>query len=189
MTVSDLILERAAELWVRALIAPKFDNGANNTASLMAGVLTDQMAAKIVADADYPAALERFRVALVADLKRQRDHAGEPDPGREGSVIYLTQSLGTDYGPDRTLAAAAEIAGLPTTVFPWKSLVSFYGGESVCAEFGYRGAPAYHHPISGGRWAITSCALFGPDRAIILAAVENGTLALKVETPGAEAQP
>lgn len=185
--VSDLIIDRVALLWSRALVAPKFDNGADNAASAMAGVLAAGLADQVTQEADYPRRVEAFRMALAAGMKFDRDHEGEPHPSPryDGHVRHLHLSTGVDYGPDATLRAAAEIADLPDSVFPWKTTIDFYGRGSISTSYGYGGEHEQHYPLSGGRWLITTLRLEGRDKATIIEAVEAGLLpGLTVEEAG-----
>ena len=45
--------------------------------------------------------------------------------------------LGVDCGPDRTLARAAEKAGIPSSNFPWKTRMNFSEDGKVKAAMGY----------------------------------------------------
>lgn len=176
--VSDAIIDRVALLWSRALVAPKFDNGPDSAASALAGVLAAETARLVMGADDYAARLSAFRMALAAGMKFERDHEGEPRPDARfpNETYRLSPSIGVDYGPDLTLARAAEIADLPADVFPWKSSIALWGRDYITTSFGYRGAEEYHYPLSGGRWLITSLRLDGKDRAAIIAAVEAGRL-------------
>ena len=176
--VSDRIIDRVALLWSRALAAPTFNNGADNLPSAMAGVMAADLAAAVTQREDYPRRVEAFRMALAAAMKFDRDHEGEPHPAPryEGHVRHLNASTGSDYGPDATLSAAAEIADLPVTVFPWKTTIDFYQGDSISTSYGYGGEHEQHYPLSGGRWLITTLRLEGRDKAKIIAAVEAGLL-------------
>ncbi len=176
--VSDEIIERVALIWSRAIKAPKFDNGDRTGATALAGPMAARLARNVTSAEDYPAKVEAFRLALIANLKSERDHDGEPhpEPRYEGHLRALRPSTGCDYGPDATLAEAAAIADLDTAVFPWKSTVDFYDGTSVSTSFGYGAPDENHYPLGDGRWLITSVQLRGPDRDVILRAVRDGRL-------------
>lgn len=186
--VSDEIIDRVALIWARALKRPKFDNGDDTARGALAEAMASSLAEKAIASApDYELRVEAFRMALAAGMKHDRDHAGEPHPSPryEGHVIDLRATTGSDYGPDATLCAAAEIANLDTSVFPWKSTVDFYSGDSISVSFGYGAEDVNHYPLSGGRWLMTTLRLTGRDKAEIIDAVENGRLDdLNVEWPG-----
>ncbi|MBD8689345.1 MULTISPECIES: hypothetical protein [unclassified Rhizobium] len=188
--VPDILIERAVELWCRALRNPRFENGDNSEGGFFtagfAAMNSDAAAAKVT---EFDDAVERFRGILVAKLKYARDHDGEPtgEQGQYGpKTYYFDGCLRTDYHPEKDLSEAATEAGIPHKLFSWKSSVNLYDPGSVCASFGY-GAPAvYHYPLSGNRWLI--CKLRGEDMALIIKAVEEGRLPeLYVEEPAVPA--
>lgn len=174
----DIIIERAVEIWCRALARPRHDNGDNSEHGFMAtglaGMVLEQQLAK---RDDYPGAIARFRTILTEKLKWLRDHDGEPT-GRQvhgrPETVYFDRSLDTDYNPDPVLAEAANAAGVPLRAFSWKSHVSFYDENCVGASFGYGAPYNYHYPLSDGRWLI--CRLRGEDMPKIIKAVEVGML-------------
>lgn len=176
--VTDLLIERAVELWCRALRSPKFDNGDNSErgffAAGLAGINSDTAVAKVD---EFDQAVERFRKILVDKLKFLRDHDGQPtgEHGQHGPRhYYFDGCLSTDYQPDKDLAEAATEAGVPYKLFSWKSSVNLYSPGAVCSSFGY-GAPAvYHYPLDRGRWLITM--LRGEEMPSIIKAVEEGRL-------------
>ncbi len=183
--VSDVIIERAVELWCRALRKPRFDNGDNSDAGFFGAGLAYMNADTAAGETELDKSIERFREALVTNMKFARDHEGEPtgEQGQYGpETYYFDHCLSTDYSPDKGLREAADEAGIPHKLFSWKSSVNVYDPAAVCASFGY-GAPAvYHYPLSGGRWLITK--LRGEDMPLILKAVEEGRLPeLHVEEP------
>jgi len=182
--VPDIIIERAVELWCRALKRPEKDNGDQSYhGAIGRGMAEANMEAQIAKVDDYPAAIERFREILVKRLKFARDHEGELTGKGAGSAhperYRLTHGLHCDYNPDRELAEAAEEAGLPLSAFSWKSDVSYYGGKAVSTSFGYGVGDTYHYPLSDGRWLV--CKLQGEDMPKIVKAVEEGHLTLEVE--------
>jgi len=176
--VSDLLIERAVELWCRALRSPKFDNGDNSErgffASGLAGINSDAAAAEVD---EFDQAVGRFRKILVDKLKTSRDKNGQPT-GEEGPRgprhYYFDPDLRTDYRPEDEMAEAATEAGIPHNLFSWKSSVHLYWPDAVCASFGYGAPEVYHYPLSGGRWLITM--LRGQDMPSIIKAVEEGRL-------------
>lgn len=185
-TVSDQIIERAVELWCRALRRPKFDNGDTSPNSIFGQALADMaINAAVVKVDDYDAAIDRFRSALTQKLKFLRDNDGLPT-GKEGKygpeTYYFDRHLGVDYHPDRDLAEAADEAGLPHRLFSVKSSVSFFSPACVVSSFGYRARQQNHYPLSDGSWLV--CGIQGDDMSAIIAAVEAGRLPeLTVEPP------
>lgn len=183
--VPDIIIERAVELWCRALRKPKFDNGDNSDAGFFTTGLAYINADTAAGETELDKAIERFREALVTDMKFARDHDGEPT-GKQGQygpeTYYFDRCLSTDYGPDKRLREAADQAGIPHKLFSWKSSVNVYDPAAVCASFGYAAPAIYHYPLSGGRWLITK--LRGEDMPLIIKAVEEGRLPeMHVEEP------
>lgn len=186
--VSDVIIERAVELWCRALRNPKFNNGDNSEAGFFTAGLAYMTADTAAGETEVDKAIERFREALVTNMKFLRDHDGEPT-GRQNEygrpeTYYFDACLSTDYHPDENLRRAADQAGIPHKLFSWKSSVNVYDPAAVCAKFGYAAPDFYHYPLSGGRWLITQ--LRGRDMPLIIKAVEEGRLPeLHVEEPEA----
>lgn len=173
-TTTDIIIERAVELWCRALAHPRFDNGDGGPSGGVVMVLaTINAGADIDRAGDYSAAIERFRTILAEKLKWNRDHQGERKDGSDRTV-YFDRTIGVDYGPCATLADAATEAGIPHSAFSWKSDVSFYYDDCVVARFGYGAHPVYHYPLKDGRWLV--CELNGRDMPKIIAAIEAGRL-------------
>jgi hypothetical protein len=160
----DLIIDRAVELWCRALHRPRFDNGDSTDRGGMAMAL-HTINAGHDADTvdDMAAAVERFRTILSSKLKSARDNGGR-----------VNRYLATDYGPEHELADAAKEAGVPTSLFSWKSSVSFYSDEYVSASFGYGADDVNHYPLPSGGWLI--CGLRGTNMPAIIKAVEEGRL-------------
>lgn len=163
---SDQIIERAVELWCRALRRPRFDNGDTSDSGgmtmMLATVLEGQQRDKV---SDIDAAIDKFRTILSDAIKASRE--------TDGRIPYEFNYLGCDYGPDRALDLAATQAGVPRASFSWKSSVSIHE-DCVVAQFGYRATPWRHYPLKDGRWLIAD--LSGGDMPKIIAAVEAGTL-------------
>lgn len=184
--IPDLIIERAAELWARALAKPEFDNGDSSFAGFMAKDMAEQLVAHEAGKSDLAAAIERFRAQLAEDLKFQRDHEGEKTgrivyegkPGQYEETYHLSHFLSCDYGPDRTLSEAAQKAGVPARLFSWKSTV-IINHDHVSASFGYGAEDVNHYPLPGGGWLITT--LRGEDMPVVVEAVLAGKLDLPVE--------
>ena len=177
--IPDIIIERAVELWCRALRRPDHDNGDRSFAGVLGAAIGNTVAERqIAAIPDYAAAIEVFRAALVERLKYKRDHEGEPtgEQNSNGSprMHWLSCSLNTDYHPDDDLAFAADKAGIPHSAFSIKSRVSFYDASHVSAAFGDAAVPLCHFPLPDGRWVITR--LSGDDMPLILQAVQDGRL-------------
>jgi hypothetical protein len=186
-TTPDIIIERAVELWCRALAHPRFDNGdTGSNGGLVMALATINAGAAIDKAGDFSAAIERFRTILTDKLKWNRDHHGETtgttSPSGRAETVYFDRHIGADYGPCKILADAATEAGIPHGAFSWKSDVSLYQDDCVVARFGYAAESVYHYPLKDGRWPI--CELSGRDMPKIIAAIEDGMLqGFTVEEP------
>jgi len=184
--IPDITLERAVELWCRALKNPRYDNGDKSQTGFMSMALQTLAADKDLKKVwDFSAAVERFRSILLEKLKWLQDHDGEPGgeiDGEKRAIVYFPHHIGCDYNPDPVLREAAAAAGIPESAFSWKSHVGFYRSGFVTASFGYRAPTIYHYPLTDGSWLL--CSLSGEDMPAIIRAVEAGQLPeLTVEKP------
>ncbi len=162
------IVNRAVELWVEMLAAPRYDNGDPSPAGFMTAAL-----ANIVPKNNEAEILARFGEELRGILSAPLEW--EYKNSHSGAVTKHTtlfNSLSVDYGPDTPLATAAERAGLKME-FPWKT--SMYLSENhLWLRRGYGGSHEYHYPLSDDRWLV--CALSGDDMPKIVALIESGVL-------------
>lgn len=179
--IPDVIIERAVELWCRALKHPFHDNGDDSEHGIFGGVLAN-INAGTARKPDHEEAIEKFREVLTTRLKFRRDHEGEIDPDGDGSThpCFLPHSLTTDYSPCATLAQAAKEARIDNSQFSIKSSVCLFDDHTAC-HFGYRAEYTNHYPLPKNRWLLTSCTLTGVDKEIIIAAALEGKLALRIE--------
>lgn len=169
--ITDQLIERAVELWCRALKRPSHDNGDKTKNGFMAQALSDMLLDKQMEGiTDYDARIEKFRAALIERLKAQRRERGD----------NWSFHLGTDYNPDPMLADAAMEAGIPSQAFSYKSTVYCYGG-CVSAAFGYGVIPVNHYPMGDGDWLITTLRDDSTDIGKVIDAVKRGVLMLPVE--------
>ena len=123
--LTDEQIEKAVEWWADQVCAPEFDglsDGERRDPSNAAYQMAEIMASMSVKPIDKDQR-QHFKDALAEGLQ---DPNFNPFCG-----------LGVDYHPDRTLAAAAEKAGIPLTNFPWKTHMSFSEDGSVSASAGY----------------------------------------------------
>jgi hypothetical protein len=194
---SDEIIQRAAHLWAEMMRQPKFDNGDPSFAGAMTKVLHDDVvAAQSAKVPDIEAAIGKFETELVVHLQTLRDKDGEPmspedaawdqkaTNRREGekATYWWRAILGVDYHPDLTLRYAAERAGLPSSLFSWKTTM-FMTTRYVSCSIGYGAPDEYHYPLGAGRWLITDLRCDGKDIEAVKAAVLDGRLPeLRVET-------
>lgn len=118
-------ITRAASWWADQVCAPVF-SGLNeeerkdpmNSAYQMAEILAATSVKPI-----YQEQRDKFILALSDELRN-------PD-------FYVRGGLYVDYDPDRILARAAKVAGIPTSNFPWKTGMSFYEDGTVKVATGY----------------------------------------------------
>lgn len=164
---SARIWERGAELWVRMLRSPKYDNmgdGPAEPGERFIGNMAGAMASMIPNNAT-PEILEAFRCAL---LKRMTD---------TNKRLYERQSQHVDYGPDVLLSDSAAEAGLKME-FPWKTNM-WITASYVSVRNGYGAETVYHYPLEGGRWLVTT--LNGSDISKVIELVEGGSPQFAIE--------
>ena len=151
----DNIIDRACELWVRAMRAPIYDNGDKSPQ----GLLAEALVASLPRNSDEPV-LAKFR----QELKRILSEPFTYEPFREGADPWVARvdSLLVDYHPDQPLRTAAERAGLKTE-FPWKTSMHLEHGV-VSFRQGYGAHTVYHYPLDSGLWLVTT--LRGADRDV-----------------------
>lgn len=130
---NPVIVRRAVELWCREIVRGRHDNGDRSHAGFMA----EMLASMIPSNAADESVLGAFGCALEQLLLNKTAFTkDELKPRIELSECGRYQdSLHTDYGPDVTLATAAETAGLKCEM-PWKSHTWLYE-DKLSARFGY----------------------------------------------------
>lgn len=175
--VPDNIIDRAVELWCRALRLPRHDNGDDSARGFMTlGLVGMTVDAEMAKMNDLDERIERFRQALAERMKFTQANDGQPT-GKQGQhgpeTYYFDRFLSVDYGPDPDLRFAADIADIPYSLFSWKSTVQIHATH-VCSSFGYGAGYLYHYPLTDGSWLI--CRLSGDDMPTITKAVEAGLL-------------
>jgi hypothetical protein len=163
-TPNPIIIDRAVELWKRALGAPKYQNERPGEETLPLASMLASMTPKN----NTPDVLEAFGAALKASLLVE-----DPENGWYGKTY-----LRVDYDPDRTLAAAANTAGLEMT-FPWKTTMHI-DEDKVSFSIGYGAPDQHHYPLPDGRWLVTT--LRGDEMPKIIERVAAGVdLGLTIE--------
>jgi hypothetical protein len=176
--ITNKIIMRAVELWCRKLLNPKFDNGDDSDT----GCMTHMLATINIQNdknriPDLSASIEKFRTVLTEKLIQLRDNPAEGE--------YFNTYLDVDYRPCLILAEAADIAGIPHSMFSCKSSVSMdrYFPEAtgrVSTSFGYGAPHIYHYPLPDGRWLMTS--LNGEDINLVINDVMvNNNLGLPID--------
>jgi hypothetical protein len=143
------IVERAADLWVKLLQNPRYDNGDSSQQGGMAAALAVTLPSNATDER-----LAAFRTELIRLLMQ---------PGSRGM-------LDVDYQPDRTLSAAAKVAGLEMQ-FPWKTTMFLEEGY-LSLTAGYGAGAVYHYPLKDGRWLVTR--LQGGDIDKVIDYVQGG---------------
>ena len=157
------IFERAAELWVRMLANPKYDNLGPNSPespdSIRQNTLASVLASRIPKN-NTEDVLEKFRAILLENLTD------------ENIQLRRRQSLHVDYHPDQILAEAANEAGLKME-FPWKTSM-WITDAYISVRNGYAAESVYHYPLSNNDWLVTT--LTGSDISKLIGFIENGVL-------------
>lgn len=176
--VPDILIERAVELWRRAIVEGDWDNGDVMSNALVA-VTRDHFRG-----ADTAEKAGKWARLLVDKLKWLRDREGEPIPEADRVELYrgytpvtyhFDRVLAVDYNVGGPMLECANAVGLHEQTFPCKSGVQMYFADRVCSSFGYRGQHHYHYPLPDGRWLITD--LMGErDMPKIIDAIMAGTL-------------
>jgi hypothetical protein len=131
--------QAAAHWWAEQLADPTFRNDTEpNLAGAMAEMLSERQPV-------LPTQLQEFERVLAAeiDVRLVRQASGQVFP----------VMLGVDYGPDPILGDAADLAGAPSSRFPWKTNMTVHA-DHVIAALGYRApwqiiwsAPDWQRPL------------------------------------------
>jgi hypothetical protein len=162
-SIKDVYIEKAVDIWCKALHRPAFDNGDDSPNGGLGMLLATGNCATDQAKVDMVAAVEKFRAKLTANLKDERD-----------AESYFSVHLHTDYNPCQELAVAAENTGITENMFSIKSSVACYG-STVETSFGY-GAPTTYYYYFGGHWILTKSRLDESERPAILGAILDGRI-------------
>lgn len=159
--------ERAAELWVRMLRNPKYDNLGDGPAEPQERLISNfagAMATMIPSNATEEK-LEEFRCELI---RRMSDSSVD---------LYRRQSQHVDYGPDGFLHDCAKAVGLKME-FPWKTNV-WVNSECISVRNGYGADSVHHYPLGDGRWLVTT--LGGRDISKVIEYVQGGKPEFTIE--------
>lgn len=140
---TDKAIERAVDIWCRALHNPKFDNGDKSDSGFFGMALSSSNSQNDRNGIDMSELVGKFKVELTAELKRLRD-----------SEDYFPSWLDSDYGPCKILGEIADKVGIPHSQFSYKSSVSIHD-DYVSCSFGYGAPRIYHYPLPGGKWLVT----------------------------------
>lgn len=156
---NPLIVDRAVAIWRKLVENPKHDNmGDTGTPQERFTMAMGSSLAKLIPNtASQPGVLDKFCEALRAALLKEEKVS-------YGSGSRYEQSMHVDYGPDQTLANAAEAAGLKLE-WPWKTNM-WLAEDSLSLRYGYAAPQVFHYPIDDGRWVVTR--LSGEDIKLVL---------------------
>ena len=157
--VSDKIIHRAVDLWCKKLHTPVFDNGDDSANGGMSMALASINIMNDKPD-DMESKVEVFRKSLTDNLITARDESD-----------YFDSLLSVDYGPCKSLAEAADIAGIPGSQFSCKSTV-YMSEDFVGVSFGYGAEDINHYPLPDGGWLKTT--LRGSDINLVIDSISNG---------------
>ena len=159
--ISQNIIDRAIELWCRELYNPVHDNGDKGPSSVLSFALSNMNAQhSLDATDDLQGKVELFRIEMTKYFSEPSEHD-----------TWLDTWLSTDYSPCKSMATAADKAGIPHNLFSIKSSVNL-NEDSVSASFGYGDTNLYHYPLPSGGWLITS--LYGDDIDKVIDSIAKG---------------
>lgn len=116
-----------AKWWRERITRLHHDNGDNSQSSQMAGMLADMLAAKNTPSVEQ---LDKFEEALTEMLSKD-------------NIVQV--SLDCDYAPCKILYEAATVAGIDSSVFPWK--VNTHTTDKVLSVSDGYGQPWDEFPI------------------------------------------
>ena len=142
---NERIVDRAVELWKRALANPVYRNTMPHEPEHAQNEALNAMLATLPKN-NTPEILDCFGVALKAALMT-------PVRSKHVDPYYQTY-LGVDYHPDQMLREAAETAGLKME-FPVKTNMHL-AENYVSFAMGYGARHKYHYPLDDGLWLVTS---------------------------------
>jgi len=143
---NERIVDRAVDLWIRALRKPEYNNGGGIESSMASAL------ASMIPKNNDEETLARFGV----ELKKLLMNGRVTKYGDGESYTHYATYMGVDYDPDATLCAASEAAGLKMQ-FPWKTDMHVWTNY-VQFSIGYGSRGLYHYPLSDGKWLLTTLA-------------------------------
>lgn len=161
--IPDYIIEKAVDIWCKSLHRPKFDNGDKSENGFFGMALAGVNCRNDQNKINIEEAVEKFRINLTNNLKKQRDEDK-----------YFSPWLGTDYGPSKDLADAAVGTGITSSMFSIKSNV-YMDENHVSASFGYGAQDTNYYRI-GDKWILMKSRLDESEREQILKSIVAGVL-------------
>ncbi len=170
--IPERMVDRAVTIWKRALANPIYRNTTPRDREHFQFEVLNAMTAALPKN-NTPEVLERFGEALKDILTNGL--MVTPDYGDRQPYQLRDRHLSVDYHPCRSLAAAAERAGLKME-FPIKTGM-YIGDDHISFSMGYGEPRTYHYPLPDGRW-FTSGLSGDPADSELLAAyvLEHGNL-------------
>lgn len=187
--IPDYIIERAANIWSKALFFPIYDNGDKRKEGEFVEALQVINATNAVfKTSDLGKKIYRFNACLISRLTFSQHHQGKDRPAE---VIEKEKALGrqyvpekymfekyltVDYHPCRILSEVAEEVGIPFSLFSIKSEV-YIGDYYVRSRFGYTAETHYHYKLpSQDKWLVINSLLSEKDLDVALEVVMDGRL-------------
>lgn len=169
-SVVEVLVARAVELWCRELKSTRYINGEVNPLVEATALARIEISQSSIDDLDRR--IEIFRGHLTSNLMNcYHRHLESPDFKRYGTYFY--GELDTDYHPNKLMADAADLSGIPHKLFSVKSSVAIMNGYIEC-KFGYAQGYTYQYPLGDGRWLTTTLKGSKEDMDKILTSVVNG---------------
>jgi hypothetical protein len=168
-TPNEIIIDRAVEIWKRAVRNPTYDMFAKN--DVTSDRTTEVMCASLATMGN----------------KNNKDENVLQKFGEELKKILMTKNenfdsyprrLDVDYHPCNELQRAAINSGLKVN-FPIKTNMSI-GEDSLSFTMGYAAPYVKHYPMPNGKWLLTD--LSGEDVQHVIKHITDGTpLVLTIE--------
>ncbi len=148
---NEKIVDRAVEIWIRALRNPTYDVGLSKDPSPSAGMglaLMHMVASNLNKNNQEEEVLAKFGQELKKLLMNKQVSVHNPN------YVRYIKILDVDYHECETLSQAAKAADLKM-MFPTKTTMHIYD-DCVEMKMGYAAPYDRHYPLPDGRWLITS---------------------------------
>lgn len=124
----ELVAKTAASWWATKVWNTKFDNGATDQLNVMASMMASMSAVKAQSQITVEKQMNFEKLLTEAIMEKLNNGA-------------TSLPIGCDYNPDHILAEAADKAGIPSNVFPWKTKM-LISDKRIQVSEGY-GEPYY----------------------------------------------
>lgn len=164
----DNLIEKAVDIWCKAIHNPIHDNGDDSEQGFMGSLLISMNTQSSKEGmSNIVKQVEIFRDELTSRLKGQNEND------------RLNRWLDVDYHPCSLLMECAEKADIPANMFSIKSCVAIYD-DHIDVRFGYSAKSVKYYPLPDGRWLLTS--LSGDDISkIIKHVMDSNSIGFEVE--------